>query len=127
MLPIHELAAHNRQLAEESALNYLKQNCPEIELKTNTVFSREHENKLRDILNNLKEEKSVVRNSVTKLDPFIEDSENRLNSCSDSTTNITNLNIEAIVLMQDLVAIKVNLVLICFFRNYLLIFLFCLL
>ena len=107
VMRIYELATHKRKVAEESALDYLTKNCTEFDLSGET-FSREHENKLRDILNQLKEEKSIVRNSVTKLEPFVEDSDNQLNPIPDSTNPNPNLNIESIVLMQDLVAIKVN-------------------
>ena len=101
MVKIYELATQKRREAEDSALNFLKEIRPEFEISTNT-FSRDHENQLKDMLNRMKEEKAIVVNSITHLEPFVNHFD--YNSCDRDV----NRNIENIVLIHDLVSIKVS-------------------
>ncbi len=105
---IYERANHNRRLAEDSALDYLLKNCSDFgdTIDKNNTFSRDHEIKLKYILDELKNEKLMIQSSIAEIEPFIPDSDKNKNSKNTFKEN-SGLNIENIVFLQDFIDMKV--------------------
>jgi hypothetical protein len=103
---IYERANHNRRLAEDSALDYLLKSDFGDTIDKNTTFSRDHEIKLKHILDELKNEKLMIQSSIAEIEPFIPESDKNKNSKNTFKEN-SGLNIENIVFLQDFIDMKV--------------------
>ncbi|CAG2101084.1 unnamed protein product [Medioppia subpectinata] len=87
VMRIYEMANHRRKVAEELALDYLTKYCPEFDMKTNNT---------------------VVKNSITRIEPFIIDSDKDIEYMNESEKCCLNsvMDVEDMVALQDLVSIK---------------------